>query len=85
MSPATEHVLQAALALPEEERLDLVDAILASLGHESELPFDPSVLIEIDRRSAEIETGSVQTTPWTTVRERVRRALEQRANHRGPS
>ena len=78
MSPATEQLLQAALTLPEEERLDLVDGLLAAQGHSSELPFDPAVLNEINRRSAEIESGSVQTTSWTVVRERVRRRLEGR-------
>jgi hypothetical protein len=78
MSPATEQLLQAALTLPEDERLDLVDALLASQGQSSELPFDPAVLDAINQRSAEIESGSVQATPWRIVRERVRRRLEGR-------
>jgi putative addiction module component (TIGR02574 family) len=76
MSPATEQLLQAALALPEEERLELVDALLVSQRSEGELPFDPAWLGEIQRRSAEIEAGTVQLTPWSVVRERVRRRLE---------
>ena len=79
MSPATEQVLQAALTLPEEERLDLVDALLASQGLSSELSFDPAVLDEIKRRSAEVDAGTIQTTPWTIVRERVRKRLEGRS------
>ena len=80
MSPATEQLLQFALTLPEEDRLDLVDALLASQGHSSELPFDPALLNEIARRSAEIDAGTVQSTPWPIVRERVRRRLEGRSS-----
>jgi len=79
MSPATEQVLQAALTLAEEERLDLVDALLASQGQSSEVRFEPAVLNEINRRSAEINAGTVQATPWTIVRERVRQRLEGRS------
>ena len=76
MSPAAEQVLQLALTLPEEERLDLVDALIASRSYESELPFDPDLLVEINRRTAEIDSGTVQTAPWSVVRERVRRRLQ---------
>jgi len=72
MSPVTEQLLQVILTLPDEERLELVEALLASQDQSSELPFDPAWLSEIQRRSAEIETGTVQLTPWPVVRERVR-------------
>ena len=80
MSPVTEQLLQAALALPEEERLELVEALLASQDSPGELPFDPAWLSEVQRRSAEIEAGTVQLTPWVVVRERVRQRLEGRSS-----
>ena len=49
MGPAAEQLLQAALALPEDERLELTEALLASQGESSELPFDPAWLAEIQR------------------------------------
>ncbi|WP_165070372.1 addiction module protein [Paludisphaera rhizosphaerae] len=76
MGPATEEVLQAALALPEEERLELVEALLATHAPSHELPFDPVWLDEARRRSAEVESGAVQPETWEVVRERVRRRLE---------
>jgi putative addiction module component (TIGR02574 family) len=79
MGPATEQVLQAALALPEEERLELVEALLDSHAPPDELPFDPAWLSEVQRRSAEVEAGTVHLTPWPVVRERVRKRLEGRA------
>jgi putative addiction module component (TIGR02574 family) len=66
------------LALPEEDRFELAEALLASQDQSSELPFDPAWLGEIQRRSAEIEAGSVPLTPWSVVRERVRQQLKGR-------
>jgi putative addiction module component (TIGR02574 family) len=80
MSPLTEQLLQAALALSEEERLELVKALLSSQGSSDEPPFDPAWLVEIQRRSAEIDSGTVQLTPWTVVRDRIRQRLEGRSN-----
>ena len=76
MGPATEQVLQAALALPEEERLELVEALLADHAPSGEPPFDPAWLDEVRRRSTEIEAGAVHSDSWAVVRERVRRRLE---------
>ena len=80
MGPATEQLFQAALALPEEERLELVEALLAAQGHSNEPPFDAAWLSEIQRRSAEVEAGTVPLTPWPVVRERVRQRLEGRSS-----
>lgn len=79
MSPAAEQILQAALALPEEERQELVDALLVETTAASGLPFDPAWLGEIQRRSAEIDAGTARLTPWSVVRERVRQRLEGRS------
>lgn len=79
MGPAAEQLLQAALALPEEERLELVEALLASHAPPDDLPFDPAWLGEVRRRSAEVEAGTVPFESWQVVRDRVRRRLEGRA------
>lgn len=80
MNSTTEQLLQAALTLPEEERLELAEALLASQGSPGEPPLDPAWLAEIQRRSAEIDSGAVQLTPWTVVRDRVRQRLAGRSN-----
>ena len=61
MGPATEQLLQAALALPDQERFELVEALLASHAPPEELPFDPVWLKEVQQRSAEVNTGVGQT------------------------
>lgn len=79
MSPATEQLLQAALAFPGDERLELAEALLDARGPSSQLPFDSAWLPEIQRRSAEIDAGTVSLTPWSVVKARVRRRLNERS------
>ena len=70
---------QSALALPEAERLELVEALPASRDSSNEPPFDPAWLSEIRRRSAEIDAGTVRLDPWPVVRDRVRQRLAGRS------
>ena len=77
MDPATEQVLQVALALPEAARLELVEALLAAQEQTSALPFDSAWLSEIRRRSDEVKAGTVQPDPWPVVRERGRKRHPQ--------
>ena len=73
MQPMTEQVLQAALALPGEERFQLIEALLAA--DQAQPPFDESWRAVIQRRSAEIDSGAVQEVPWSEVRQRLRRQV----------
>jgi len=80
MSTAIEQLFQTIRALPAEERLELLDALLVAERETGPLPFDPSWLPEIQRRSAEIDAGTVKLSTWDEVRERVRRRLQGPAN-----
>lgn len=72
MSTATEDVLSAALSLPDDDRLELVEALIASLHPEDRPPFDDSWREVIRRRSAELRSGSVQPIPWAEVKRQGR-------------
>jgi putative addiction module component (TIGR02574 family) len=78
MSPGAENVLQAALTLPEEERLEIIDALLAALDQESTPPISEAWMAEVRRRSAEFDAGGVTPIPWSEVKERARRGEEPR-------
>lgn len=80
MNPVSEHLLNAALALSEDDRLQFVEALIVSLQPTDRPPFDDSWLAEIQRRSAEIDAGTAKLTPWAEVKLRVRQRLEGRAN-----
>lgn len=72
MNTNIEHVLSDALALPNGDRVELVEAILASLQPDDRPPFDESWRAVIERRSAELQSGQVQGVPWSVVKARAR-------------
>lgn len=75
MNPANEQLLQAALALPDEDRLEFVEALAASLQPEDRPPFDESWREVIARRSAELKSGHATPVPWSEVRQQARKNL----------
>jgi putative addiction module component (TIGR02574 family) len=72
MNPATEQLLEATLALPEEDRLQFVEALIASLQPSDRPPFDDSWREIIRRRSAELRSGEATPVPWPEVKRRAR-------------
>jgi putative addiction module component (TIGR02574 family) len=67
------------MALSEEERLQLIDALLAECDQAAK-PFDDAWLAEAQKRSAQIDAGTVILTPWAEVKRRVRERLEGRTD-----
>jgi putative addiction module component (TIGR02574 family) len=78
MSQGVQELLQAALALSDEEQLQLVAALVAAVDERGLRPFDDSWLEEIRRRSAEFDAGSVRPIPWAEVKERARQGTPGR-------
>lgn len=72
MTPDTESLFNAALALPSEDRIELVEAILASLQPTDRPPLDESWREVIRRRSAELASGAVTPVPWEEVKRQAR-------------
>jgi putative addiction module component (TIGR02574 family) len=79
VSQGVEHLLQAALALSDEEQLELVAALVAAVDERGLRPFDDSWIEEARRRSAEFDSGAVQAIPWAEVKERARRQASSNA------
>lgn len=77
MSTQYQDVLQAAMSLPEADRIELVDTLIASFEADKALPFDDAWLGEIQRRSAEYDAGVVEAAPWSVVKERVRQRCQR--------
>ena len=67
-----DEVLRTAQSLTETDRVRLVEELLGSLCPADAAPLDDVWLAEIERRSAEIDSGAVQTIPWVEVRQRAR-------------
>ena len=72
MAMTTEELLSAALELPDIDRFDLVEGLIASLQPEDQAPIDESWREIVRRRSAEVRSGQVVPIPWEEVKRRAR-------------
>jgi putative addiction module component (TIGR02574 family) len=72
MSLASKDIFEIALELPEGERLDLAAALLAASEPPTPELAGESWLAEIDRRSQEIDSGSVSCISWEQVKQAAR-------------
>jgi putative addiction module component (TIGR02574 family) len=72
MNLDSEEVLTAALGLPDQDRLEIVEALITSLQPEDRPPFDESWRAVIERRSSELKSGQVTTVPWAEVKRQAR-------------
>ena len=66
MNPAS--VIEAALALPESERMNLVERLLESLGPETDGIDEASFAAELRRRSEEIDQNAANLIPWSQLK-----------------
>ena len=75
--PNTEYdaVFDAASQLPVDDRLRLIDELAASVPDDSPPSLSAEWIREIQRRSDEIDAGTVATEPWEVVRQEVMRKV----------
>ncbi len=74
MAAWRDDILRKALALLEQDRADLIGALIDSLDAEVEEGVEDAWRDELERRAQELETGAVQSTPWEAVKGRLARA-----------
>jgi putative addiction module component (TIGR02574 family) len=67
-----EVIAAAALALPEEQREDLLDRLLVSLDGPADEDVEQAWDAEIARRLEEVESGKEKGIPWEEVRRQLR-------------
>lgn len=75
MNPTAEQLLTAALNLPDDDRLEVVEALIDSFQHPHQPPFDDSWREVIRRRSDELKSGQVAAVPWSVVKRMARTAV----------
>jgi putative addiction module component (TIGR02574 family) len=80
MSASVDELLEQALELPGEDRLQLAEALLSSVGPTGSPPFDPEWLTEAKRRAARIDSGDGKLSSWPEVRGRARQSLGGQAS-----
>jgi putative addiction module component (TIGR02574 family) len=72
MNASAQRLLQEAMSLSVGERADLAAELLASLDPNADPDADRLWEEEIERRVAELDSGTASTIPWHEVRARLR-------------
>ena len=73
MGDSARKLLEDALALPEEDRLDLASALWASVGREPDPEWEAAWQHEIEKRLSDPRPG----VPWEQVRDELRARLKK--------
>jgi putative addiction module component (TIGR02574 family) len=66
-----ESILKAALALPEMQRVLLIDELVESLPPDKGPYSDEEITAELERRWAEFEKDPSLAIPWSEVKRRL--------------
>jgi len=74
MATSRDEILRKALSLPEQDRADLIGALIDSLDAEVQEGVEAAWRAEIERRAQELDSGAVESIPWEVVKARLSRA-----------
>lgn len=75
MTKAAEALLADALRLHPDARAELAAELLASLAGPEDPDADAAWNVEIERRVAAIEAGTVRLEPWDNVKRRIEKEI----------
>ena len=75
MTHDIDKLVAQARKLPDADRIQLVEQILATMDGGPSGELAEAWIDEIERRSGEIDRGDVQGVPWSEVKDRVRRRM----------
>lgn len=76
MSPTAQDLLKNALALDEKDRASVAGLLIESLHGEVDPDAEAAWDAVIKRRVDELDSGAVQTIPWSDVKQRLFRGFE---------
>jgi putative addiction module component (TIGR02574 family) len=76
MTERSIELLQKALSLTEEERIDLASSLLNSLDTSPDPDAEALWQEEISRRASALDSGQSRTIPWQDVQSQVSAALQ---------
>ena len=67
-----ETVLGQALRMPEQERAEIAEKLIASLDDSPDIDVEQAWQEEVSRRISDLESGNAVCVPWEEVRHRLR-------------
>jgi putative addiction module component (TIGR02574 family) len=74
---STDQIIREAMALPPQQRAELAEKLLSSIGDAEQEQIDSAWVEEIERRIDAYEAGSEKSQPadevFRTIRDRLRR------------
>ena len=73
MGRSAQELFEEAMRLDPEERTALMRLLIESLDGEADEGVEDDWQVEIERRMAELDCGSVQAVPWEELRARLYR------------
>lgn len=71
MNSEAQDLLDRALKLPPEARAALAGSLISSLDDAPDEETEAAWEAEIRKRIAELDSGSVETIPWSEARKRI--------------
>jgi putative addiction module component (TIGR02574 family) len=71
MTNAARKLFEEAMRLDPQERAVLTGLLIESLEPEAEEGVEHAWVTEVERRMAELDSGTVQPIPWEEVRARL--------------
>jgi putative addiction module component (TIGR02574 family) len=78
MSAAARKLLKDALALPEDERVEVASEIIASLDGPADADWNEAWIAELDRRMDAAKAQGQRGADWADVRARILQRLGPR-------
>ena len=76
MSTHVNELFAKASILSEKERATLAGLLIESLESEVDPDVEEAWRVEIERRLAELDAGTVETVPWETVKAKLLQRFE---------
>jgi len=73
MARSARELFEEAMSLDPQERATLMRLLIEALDAEIEEGVEDAWRVEIERRMAELDAGSVEAVPWEEVRARLYR------------
>ena len=68
-------LLDQVLRLPERDRAEIAARLLESLDPDAQDDVDEAWAVEIERRCAAVDAGTLATSDWKEVRSRIEREI----------